>query len=144
VVPVSAFVVMRYVPRGFERGRDIDFIRRLVVGDSLGLALFAVLVAAAVYFRRKPDIHKRLMIVSCFTIYGPVFARYDLVYGIRLPEPTLLFLPLCVLTVYDLIQRRRPHQATMWAALLLVITWGPGYFLLISSRVPDMFITAMR
>jgi hypothetical protein len=145
VVPISAYVVVRYVPRALARGRDLDFIRGLVVGDSLGLLLFAVLVAAGIFFRPRTDVHKRLMIASCFTIYGPVFARFDVVYGwFRVPDPLTAFLPLFVLGAYDLIVASRLHRATMWIAVLLVIVWFPLYGLLFFGGVADSFIRAVR
>jgi len=144
VVPISAFVIVRYVPRGFARGRTLDFVRGLVVGDSLDLVLFVVLVAAGVYFRRKPDVHKRLMIISCFAIYGPVLARFEIYYGLRVPDPFLVLLPLCVLGIYDFVVLRREHRATMWIAVLVLVVWAPVYRLLIGSGLPDAFITAVR
>jgi hypothetical protein len=144
VVPISAFVLVQYIPRALARGRELDFIRSLVLGDSLGLLLFAIAVAAGFHFRRRADVHKRLMIASCFAIYGPVFARFDLVYGVPVPVPVATFLPVFVLGVYDLIVARRPHRATVSIALLWIVVWIPLYLLLMRAGSPDAFIEAMR
>jgi hypothetical protein len=69
VVPVSALVVIRAVPRLVAAGMERSFIRALVVGDLSSLVFFSIFVGTAIYFRRRPDIHKRLMIVACFVIF---------------------------------------------------------------------------
>jgi hypothetical protein len=144
VVPVSAYVLFRYPPRGFGRGRTLDFVRDLMVGDGLSLLLFVVFVAAGVYFRRQPDVHKRLMIASSFMIYGPVFARLDIYYSLPIPDPVVTFLPLVVLGIYDFSLLRREHRTTMWIALVMFVTWGFVRRLLLSSGAPDALINALR
>ena len=95
-------------------------LRLEVVGDLLILVWFAGFVAAGVYFRRRPDVHKRLMVASCFTIYGPVIARLELVYGLPVPPPAVIPLGLLTLATYDVVVVRRLQRATVWIALLWV------------------------
>lgn len=76
VVPISAFVVVRAVPRLQARGMNGEFIRALVVTDFLNLVFFSIFVTAAIYYRNRPDIHKRLMMLSCLMIFSLVLERY--------------------------------------------------------------------
>lgn len=90
------------------------------LGDVL---LFAVLAAAAVYFRRKPETHKRLMILANINVVAPAVAR--------LPLPQLPFfgfftfwavVDILVLVgpIYDLARGRKLHPAYLWGGLLIM------------------------
>ena len=141
LIPISAFVVVKAVPR--MQGMDPSLIRLAIVGDFLTLVVFAGFVAAGVYFRQRSDVHKRLMIASCFVIYGPVFARFNLVYGLPIPPPVVVPLTLLALGAYDFSLARRLHRATIWIAFVLVallLLLG----LLIASGAADALIHALR
>lgn len=85
------------------------------------LAVFATLVGAAVWFRRRGDIHKRLMLMSTISILTPAIARLP---GVLVLGPlaffalTDLFAAACL--VYDRITRGRVHPAFWWGAGLLL------------------------
>ena len=130
--------------RAASAGGDQSLLRLEVVGDLLSLVWFGGFVAAAVYFRRRPDVHKRLMIASCFTIYGPVFARFELVYGLPVPPPVVIPLGLVVLGSYDLVVARRLHRATVWIALLWIGGLLPVLGGLIASGAADSIIRAFK
>ncbi len=142
VIPISAFVVVHAAQRA--RGAITPLLRLEVVGDLLSLVWFAGLVTAGVCYRRRPDVHKRLMMVSCFTIYGPVFARFNLVYGLPTPPPAVIPLALLTLGAYDFLGTGRIHRATVWIAVLVVGTGVPILWLLIASGAADAVINALR
>ena len=89
------------------------------LGDML---VFAILVGAGFYFRRRPDVHKRLMMLATISILAAAVAR--LPFAIMQSGPiaffgfTDFFILACV--VYDLITLRRIHRATALAGLLIV------------------------
>jgi hypothetical protein len=142
IIPISAFVVVHAAQR--THGAITAHLRLEIVGDLLSLLWFAGFVAAGVYFRRRPDVHKRLMIASCFTIYGPVFARFNSVYGLPVPTPVVVPLALVTLGAFDLLVARRLHRATVWIAVLFVGVLLPLLGLLIVSGVADTIIGALR
>ena len=142
IIPISAFVIAHVAQRA--QGAINPLLRLEVVGDLLSLVWFGGFVAAAVYFRRQPDVHKRLMIASCFTIYGPVFARFELVYGLPVPPPVVIPLGLVVLGSYDLVVARRLHRATVWIALLWIGGLLPVLGGLIASGAADSIIRAFK
>jgi hypothetical protein len=86
------------------------------------ISLFAILVVAGFYYRRRPDVHKRLMLLATISILAAAVAR--LPFSIMQAGPpaffglTDLFIVTCVL--YDLITLRRIHRATVLAGLLIV------------------------
>jgi hypothetical protein len=121
VVLISAYVLIRAVPRGFAAGLPIEAIKGVVLGDLVSLVWFSAFVGTGLYLRRRPEIHKRLMIASCFVFSGPVNARLAHL-GLGVPQLSLIPLPLFVPAVYDLITLRRLHRGTILVALIFVLT----------------------
>lgn len=89
------------------------------LGDML---VFAILVGAGFYFRRRPDVHKRLMMLATIGILTAAVAR--LPFAIMQAGPIAFFgltdvlVVVCVL--YDLITLKRVHRATALAGLLII------------------------
>jgi len=87
------------------------------------MAAFAALVGAALYYRRKLDIHKRLMLLSALNLLPAAVARIPVDFIQNNGALAFYGLPdLCVVAVvaYDTIKQRRLHPAYFWGALLLV------------------------
>jgi hypothetical protein len=92
------------------------------LGDML---VFGILVAGAFYYRRKLDIHKRLMLLATIGILPAAIARlpFDFIqqYGpLAFFGLADLFIVPCL--IYDLISRGRPHRATVLAGSLIVLS----------------------
>lgn len=92
------------------------------LGDML---VFAILVSSAFYFRRKPDIHKRLMLLSTIGILPAAVARLPFDF-IQSTGPLAffgladLFIVPCL--TYDLVTRGRPHRATVLGGALIIVS----------------------
>ena len=90
------------------------------LGDML---VFSILTGAAFYFRRKTDVHKRLMLLATIGILPAAVARlpFDIVQSpLGFFGLSDLFIVPCL--IYDLISRGRPHRATVLAGALIVIS----------------------
>jgi hypothetical protein len=94
--------------------------------------MFAPLVAAGLYNRRRRDTHKRLMLLATISILGAALDRLlfpggALAFlGVPLGPATFvgfaaLFVVACFL--YDLLTRGRVHPAFLWGGLY-VIVWN--------------------
>ena len=92
------------------------------LGDLL---MFATFVGAAFYYRRKLDIHKRLMLIATIAILPAAVARLPVSF-IETGGPLVFFgladLFLLPVLIYDIVTRGRPHRATVIAGALLVIS----------------------
>jgi hypothetical protein len=92
------------------------------LGDML---LFGILVGAALYFRRRADTHKRLMLLATIAILPAAVARLPIGF-IETGGPLVFFglsdLFIVPLLVFDIITRGRPHRATLLGAALIVIS----------------------
>ena len=92
------------------------------LGDML---VFALLVGAGFYFRRRVDVHKRLMLLATISILPAATARLPFAF-IQQVGPLAffgladLFIVVCLL--YDLVARGRFHRATVWGGLLIVVS----------------------
>lgn len=87
------------------------------------IAVFAILVGTALYFRRRPQIHKRLMVLAALGLLTPAIARIPL-HFIATGGPPVFFglTDLCVLAVvlFDTVKHRRLHPAFLCGAILTI------------------------
>ena len=97
-----------------------DALAFMVVGLA-DLLVFSVFVAAGLYYRRRPEMHKRLMLLA--TVGGfmwPAITRMPFVAG----RPLLMFGLLGALvfapTLRDLLLRSRIHPVSFWGGLLIL------------------------
>jgi hypothetical protein len=86
------------------------------------MVVFAILVGAALYFRRRLEAHKRLMTLSMITLLAAPIARMSF---LPLPPgpPTFFGLSdlfIVAMLAYDLSTRKKLHPATIWGGLLVV------------------------
>ena len=87
------------------------------------LVVFAGLVGTALYLRRTPAAHKRLMVLATLALITAAIARLPYV----LPLGPLAFFALTDLFVvammaYDWRTQRRVHPALVWGALFLIVS----------------------
>ena len=86
------------------------------------MLVFAILVGAGIYYRRRAETHKRLMTLGMIALTSAPIARLH--FPMFPPGPPTFFgltdVFILVMLVYDLIIRRRPHPATIWGGLLIV------------------------
>ncbi|MEO7274177.1 MAG: hypothetical protein ABIX28_12760 [Vicinamibacterales bacterium] len=98
---------------------------------TIGIAGFVVVIAAAWRARRRPDAHKRLVLIATMALVAAAFGRFPW-DAIGLPPAagavTGLGLLLVILAAYDLLTLRRLHRSTMWAA--------PVVFFAVALAVP--------
>ncbi len=96
--------------------------------SAFDLLVFAALVGAALYFRKRPDWHKRFMLSATILLLGAPMFRAVLRYlgsgdiaRVSIDSTLLVdafFLP-CF--AYDLLTRRRVHPAYLVSLLLIVL-----------------------
>jgi len=137
-VIASSLYTMANLPANWRlQGIDLDARRGLIGlvlwGNFGALVAFATLLTRAVLVRRRPDAHKRLMLLAMCSILSPAlirvaalppFAGFD---GVLLTMLGLLALGL-TLIVYDLLTLRRVHRETAWGVpFFLVVHLAPAF-----------------
>jgi hypothetical protein len=90
----------------------------------LGIFSFAIVIFAAWRTRRRPDAHKRLVLLATIGLAEAAFGRFPW-NQIGLPPAagavTGLGLMVLLVIVYDLISLHRIHRSTLWAAPLTFV-----------------------
>ena len=88
----------------------------------INISAFVIVIYASWRARRKPDAHKRLILIATVSLVGAAFGRFPwaLVGLPRAAGPvTGVGLMLLILLIYEFATIRRIHRSTMWAAPLV-------------------------
>jgi hypothetical protein len=106
--------------------------------ELVQMALFAGLVAAAIGMRRRPDYHKRLMLLATACMMPSAFSRIplNLTFMVSGNVSILLLFNLCVIvpTLIDTLRNGRLHPAFGWGGLIAVGALNAGYVIAISPQ----------
>lgn len=103
----------------------------------IGIVGFTIVIYASWRARRRPDAHKRLILIATMGLVAAAFGRFP---WDRIGFPPAagadagLGVLLLILIVFELVTIRRIHRSTMWAA--------PVVFLTVALSVPIGFTPA--
>lgn len=122
----------------------------IVWSNTASIVAFAILLAAAVVLRRRPDTHKRLMLLASITIIQPAFARIFRWPVFEAPGMAGVWLAVAasfvlvgVLIGYDLLSRKSIHPATVAGAAVFCGLKLGGVLLLAPSGLGPWLVRAM-
>jgi len=100
------------------------------------LAVFAVLVVAALLLRARSDWHKRLMLIATLSLLPPAIARVALQFP-GLPVLPIAFggtaLVVIAAIVLDRVTLGRLHPAALWGGLIVILSL-PGRLLVAGTQ----------
>jgi hypothetical protein len=121
MVPVGLMTALSAAQLRFASGHDPSGLLAIQAG---AIVMFAAFVGGALWMRRRPELHRRLMLLGTVSIMPPAIARLPVVGGV--PILALLLSTLFVLAgvIYDLRSRGRVHPAYVWGGLLILLS-GP-------------------
>lgn len=97
-----------------------------LAGTATGLSLYLILVIAAVVTRRKPDWHKRLIMLATIQVLWPAFFRLRHLLPI-VPKPDISFAlvlaysPIVIAALRDRGRYGKIHPVWLWIGPALVI-----------------------
>jgi len=119
VLVVGVLTAISAAARGASPGPPALQFLVIPLGDML---VFASLIGTALYFRRRMEIHKRLMLLAAVNLLTPAIARIPL-HFIQIGGPLVFFglTDLCVLAgvAFDTVKHRRLHPAFLWGTLIV-------------------------
>lgn len=88
------------------------------------MVIFAILIGTALYYRKRLDIHKRLMLLAAINLLTPAIARIPLEFIVK-GGPLAFFgltdLVLIGFVAFDTIRHKRLHPAFLWGGLFLIL-----------------------
>ena len=117
-----------------------ELAKSLMLGTFTSPLVFLALVAAGLAMRRRPDVHKRLMLMATVAILWPAFFRFrhffpsvphpEWVFGFLLPQVFL-----AVVVWLDRASTGQVHSVYLWVGIPFVVeaaleTWlldSPGW-----------------
>ncbi len=89
--------------------------------------LFSVLFALALRFRRKPEYHKRLMVLAMISIIGPAVGRLAGLVGVgpfgALIQPAAVLCLIAWCLAYDWRRNHLVHPVFAWGGIVLLASW---------------------
>jgi hypothetical protein len=148
----STFVTVNFLARRRASGTNIIAriagLSAIVWGDIAALLAFVVFFPLAIALRRRPEAHKRLMLLSSMSLLEPAMFRiwgWSVFRGVNRDVASLVVLLalLMVLALYDLGSLRRVHAATVAGGALLLGSRAVALFVIAGSEVGRSFIRAL-
>ena len=154
MIVVGYIVSIEWARRGYDISGDLQRFgagqppatlgENLAVGISL-FGAFGIVVGAAIWYRRRPDIHKRLMLLAMVGVLtGPPFAHLMGHWPVLTAVASVVQLPITILllsvsAIHDRVTEGRIHPVSLWGALLL-FAWFPVWIAVIGpSRTWNEF-----
>jgi hypothetical protein len=120
VLIVGVITAVSAAARGSSPGPPPLQFLVVPLGDMF---LFAIFVGAALYFRRRLDIHKRLMLIGAVNLLTAAIARIPLNF-ILTGGPLVFFgltdLCLVAFVLFDTIKHRKLHPVFLWGTLVFI------------------------
>lgn len=120
MIPAGILLALESARRGLApQGLDPLTFAAVPLGS---VVMFAAFAGAGLANRRRPAVHRRLMILATVAIITPALAR---LVG-RRPTVALALTPLFVLAAiaYDYRRERRLHPVYLWGGLVILLS-GP-------------------
>jgi hypothetical protein len=122
VGPLTAIAAARL---GHSPSPEVPALKFLVI-PLIDILQFAILIGAALYLRRKPEHHRRLMLAATIGILPAAFARFPVspLYAYQ-PLAAFLMTDIVLLSAvtYDSIKHHRLHPAFAWSAALIILSF---------------------
>ncbi len=127
-------------------GKPIEAVSRATWANLALLLSFCVLLGSAIILRRKPEAHKRLMLLASLSIISPALARFPnfLTFGHGQVFPfTVIALILVALVIYDLFSRKRVHLVSILGPVFIVLMVAGGRFLVSGTEFVQELVRAL-
>jgi hypothetical protein len=120
LVVMGALVAITRTSEGLMGNKGTPPLVFLAV-PLVGMLAFAVLVGAALYWRRRSATHKRLMLIATLELVTAAVFRLPVI-GAAGPVAFFGVTDLFVLAIaaYDWLTLRRLHPATLWGGLFFI------------------------
>jgi hypothetical protein len=135
-VALGEFVVLRAIWLRFPGATRRQAFLLFVAFDGINLLVFAILALAALLMRRRPDVHKRLMLLAVVSALPPALGRIAARAGSEHGELIVLSVMLATVggcVVLDTLRHRRLHPAMAWGAAAIVVSSIGAYAAQIST-----------
>lgn len=128
VVILGSTTTLNAAAREVGQHTDLASTQVAILGlELVQMMLFAGFVAAAVWLRRRPDFHKRLMLLTIVCMLPSAIARLPI--SLQSNQVILLYVDLFLVVCVgiDTVRRRGLHPAFGWGASLILLALNTAY-----------------
>jgi hypothetical protein len=139
----------RVVSGGYQGGIGVVLENGLTIASLLAMLSFATLIGAAVVLRRRPESHKRLMILATVTLLGAATGRIgshilaplapSLVPFEGIIALVLIDVFIVALIIHDLRGSGSIHRATLWGSAPILLLQAIAFTGFYSSATATAF-----
>jgi hypothetical protein len=126
VLILGAVMTLHSVRAGYGTGR----VASLLINGFMNLFLFSVFFGGGLFFRRKKEIHKRLMVLAMLSLIIPAIARLPIPFSLI---GWVIFAFSLTGVIYDAIVFRRVYLTNI-AGVLLINVATPLRFVIADTR----------
>jgi hypothetical protein len=129
MVPLGAIVAIRAAKYGSpSTPPGVSRLTFLIVPFT-DVFVFGVLVGAAILYRRRPEFHKRLMVLATLSILSPAVGRMPILqpFGV-LAIFGLVAVAILIFIAYDTAFHKYLHPANLWGGLLVILSFPVRLF----------------
>jgi hypothetical protein len=126
VLVFGVYTSTNLIPRNLALGelspQQVALFSGVTAADTASFIYFPTLIALAIWYRKRMDVHMRLLFMASLGITGPANARIASWFG-EIPNPVLTILTLSIVgavLVHDIRTRARPHWATVVGVLVVL------------------------
>jgi hypothetical protein len=134
IIPLSFTTTVELARRGFDLSGDQHIVSHPQPGKTLeldaatasvfnfvGLLMFAILAVAAICYRRRPEIHKRLMLFANIVLMGPPITHFLGHFPLLALTPATVLIPYTMFLLAgvarDYLVNKRIHLLTAVLAI---------------------------
>ncbi len=141
---IGAFSAVAETRRGFDLSGDLvargtSHEPAIVLAPVIAVLMFAVLVGAAAIYRRRPQIHKRLMMLALVGTLAPAGVAHIVGHWSALQPHALPisiagnFCLLCLSPAYERWTRGRVHPVSLWGGVGIFVFLNIFFGLVVPS-----------
>ena len=140
LLPIALATARQFVIRSLGDPALLPVAAAIAGYDAVVLAVFAILVGAALGWRRRTDIHKRLMTLAALSLLGPPLARLVGDETAVLASNLIILVPVAIDTVWN----RRLHPAFGWGGALVVLSTRAALVMVTSPGWTSFVVPLVR
>jgi hypothetical protein len=110
------YIALEGVRRGVLGTDGIAFMA-VMIGDIVG---FAVFIALGMIYRRKPETHKRFMLLGTLSLLPPAIIRWPFIEGTQPAVGVVMMVLLAIAPLSDFASKRKVSTVSLWGGVALL------------------------
>ncbi len=121
LIPVAKFIMERDLQLGMGDTAFSNSVGLLTTG-----VVFLILVGFGLYYRRKPQVHKRLLLLATIVLLWPAWFRFrhffpsvprpDIWFGLILADSLII-----IAWLWDKVQHKKIHPVFLYAGIAIIM-----------------------